>query len=332
VSARRPLVVLRPDAGHGSGRGHVARCVALASAIRRRGGRTLTLLPHRERAPRVAGAVRRYDARESSARVAARLTALRPAAWVVDSYRWTSRDLRPLRRVAPVWVSLDLAAPAAGADGAFAATPHPRGTAADVAPERRLFGPEYFLLPPRLGRAASAGIGDRVAVSFGDGDPRGLTVPVARRLLDGGWRVLAVVGGGVRDRDRVIAELSALGGRVSSLDGRAGLLPVLRRAGWAVLPASQSMGEALALGLPVVVVETATNQSALRRWARRSAVAVDAGRADAGAPARIALALSKLSRSPRRVVALRRRASRAVDGRGALRVARAVLSSAGGAA
>jgi spore coat polysaccharide biosynthesis predicted glycosyltransferase SpsG len=255
----------------------------------------------------------------------------RPAAWVVDTYRLRSRTLQPLRGIAPLWSPMDLPMRRADADGVWAPLAHPGSAARDVPDRRRLFGPRYALLPMEMRRATSAGRGSRVVVSFGAEDRGSMTLPVARRLAENGWYVTAVVGPGVRKRAWLLASLEAIR-HVTPADGRRGLVPVLRRCGWAVLPPSQSMWEALSMGVPVLLVETASNQRATRRWARKTGVAVDGGTAGPAAAGRVASALGRLRSDSRRVATLRRRAVRSVDGRGAMRVAKAILSSAGASA
>jgi spore coat polysaccharide biosynthesis predicted glycosyltransferase SpsG len=149
---------------------------------------------------------------------------------------------------------------------------------------------------------------------------------VARGLAANGWIVTAVVGPGVRRRAHLLAALAATRS-VTAADGGRGLIPLLRRCGWAVLPPSQSMWEALRLGVPVVLVETASNQRATRRWARKARVAVDCGLAGPAAARRVVSALGRLRSDRRRAGALCRRAARTVDGQGAARVAKAILLS-----
>jgi UDP-2,4-diacetamido-2,4,6-trideoxy-beta-L-altropyranose hydrolase len=331
VRRGRPLVVLRPDAGPGCGRGHVARCAALSAALRRLGASTLTLLPDSERAFGRGERVRRFPGASATGGPTAReLLGLRPTAWVVDSYRLSARSLQPLRAVAPLWRPMDEPSARADADGTWAPVDHPRSAAKDVVPRRRLFGARYALLPQGL-RPARHAKGTRVVVSFGAEDLREMTLPVARAIAADGWDVTAVVGPGVRGRMRVLRDLAALE-HVTPRDGRKGLLPLLRRCEWAVLPPSQSMWEALRLGLAVALVETAPNQRAGRRWARKTGAALDCGTAGSARAARGAAALGGRRDDAARAAALRRRAARVVDGRGAARVAAAILASAGASA
>jgi len=233
--------------------------------------------------------------------------------------------------VAPIWMPVDVPRRTTGADGAWAPLPHPRGTASDVKARNRLFGPAYAILPPNLGVAPNAGRGTCAVVSFGSEDHRHLTLPVVRRLVDAGWHVLAVVGAGMLRREQIVRRLLAVGPGVRVVDGRRGLVPSLRRAGWAVLAPGQSMWEALGLGLPTVLVETARNQAPGRAWACRAGLAADGGRAALATPGRVATALARLAASPEWVSRMRTRALGTLDGRGAERIARAILASTLGA-
>ena len=333
MTTRRPLVTLRPDAGPGCGRGHVARCAALAAALRARGARTATWLPKGEPPERSTGTVLRSVASARAGGAGAREMLRRTSdAWVVDSYRLGASDRSALQRHAPLWVPLDRPAARARADGVFAPYAHPRGTARDVDAARRLFGPRFAVLPgdgPPERRSRDDG---RVLVSFGAEDHLGLTVPVATAIARDGVRVLAVLGGGVADRGARLRELRRLAPLVETADGRHGLRRLFGRADSAVLAPGQSLWEALRGGLAVVIVETAPNQRAARRWARANGVALDAGVASAATAGRMVGLLRRLRRDPRGTRAMVRRARRLLDGRGADRVARAILASIGGSA
>jgi hypothetical protein len=81
-----------------------------------------------------------------------------------------------------------------------------------------------------------------------------------------------------------------------------------------------------------VIVETAPNQRGTRAWARAHGVALDAGAAASSSATRVVRLLRSLRRDPRRAIAMGRRARGLLDGRGADRVARAILASIGGSA
>jgi spore coat polysaccharide biosynthesis predicted glycosyltransferase SpsG len=304
--------------------GHQARCAALARALRALGARTLTVLPTGVAPTPGTGAVLRVRARRGSRGAPLdTLLDLRADRFVVDAYGASPRATARLRRRAPLWRPLDLPKRRAGADGVWSAMPLPRGAAADVPPRARLFGPRYAPVLPSPARRR--GRSDAVVVSLGAEDPRGMTVPLARALSDAGRRVVAVVGPGVARRGAVLRDLARLP-RVTAADGRRGLGRWLAGAEAAVLPPSQSALEGLRLGVAVVAVPTAASQRSAFRWLTTSGLAL-APRGRGDAVRRVVSAIAFLRAHPALARGLRASALRAFDGRGAERVARAILGA-----
>jgi len=180
---------------------------------------------------------------------------------------------------------------------------------------RVLAGAEYAVVDPRvieLARAELTGEATRILVSFGAADRDGLAAStaaeVARLIPDsavflpvGPWWDGPVPAG------------------VHALHVDDGLAPDLATSDLVVTAGGVTLLEALALGRPTVVVVTAENQ---RIAAEHVASAGAAVLSTADAAARDAVALAT---DPARRRALSKRAAELVDGRGADRVAAAIV-------
>jgi UDP-2,4-diacetamido-2,4,6-trideoxy-beta-L-altropyranose hydrolase len=195
---------------------------------------------------------------------------------------------------------------------------------------RVLRGLRYTVLDPRLealrsltGRQARKGT-PRVVVSLGGGARAALALRLAQAIRRA-----------APDADVRVAAGFVAGGALRS-DGVRAIAPTafrreLARATAAVLAGGVSLYEACALGVPAVALSVVDAQMpAVRAFSRRG-VALDAGRVHASAPAqaaqiahRVATMTAQLLASPAAQRRLARNAGRAIDGRGAHRVADAI--------
>ncbi len=263
------------DAAGRVGMGHVARCTAVASALRERGAEVRCLGFEAEEPRELDGLVWEPIAEAVEA----------DGLLLLDSYS----DRRG--EFAPDAVFLDEGRPPAGARLVIG----PSGLAP---PEYACLRRPYWT-PPR--REAGAQV-RRVLVSTGAATPAAtLAGEVAAALPDAEVRVTG-------DEDAVGAE--AIGTPPALRDE-------LEACDLAVTGAGQTMLEALAVGRPVVAVITADNQLAQARSVEDVVVL-----AEDDAWARVA----ELAADRERRLDLARRAREAVDGRGAHRVAEALLS------
>ncbi|PWC30978.1 UDP-2,4-diacetamido-2,4,6-trideoxy-beta-L-altropyranose hydrolase [Azospirillum sp. TSO22-1] len=338
-------VLIRADAGVDIGTGHVMRCLALAEALAARGA-AVRFLCARLTAPmeaRLHGAgfpVATIDAEPGSdadaAAVRAALRAEAPMALVVDGYGFGSAWRRAVRGAASVVFAFDdlaelpdLAADLVANAGPAAATlPYGR-----VAPEaRRLLGPAYFPmraeLAARLPAEGEAAGGDRLLVSFGGSDPAGLSAPflkAVRARLDDATGVDLVAGGSAPRLDAVRAAAAAWPCVALHIDTH-DMAGLMRRAGLAVAAAGGTLLELAAFRVPMVLAVVADNQAPGARAAEAAgwAVAVDV-RGGAGGAEHLAEAAAALWRDAERRAAMARTMRGAVDGRGAERLAEALL-------
>lgn len=346
-------VLFRADATAAMGTGHVMRCLAVAEAVADLGGRArfaCAALPEGLRARLLGASVDVLDlpgppgGRDDLSTTAALAAA--SDAVMLDGYHfdevYRAALARTGRRIA-AFDDLGQAPLHAGIvvnpSPAAAALPYGR-----IAPGALLLlGPAYVPLRReiRTARAASCmPLPSRrdLLVTFGGSDPPGLTVPVierlAPRLPDGCRLVVAVGAANPRARDCAAA---AHPGRVAvEIDSR-DMGGLMAGAGLAVSAAGGTVGELAALGVPALLVVVAGNQqlsaasAGAGGWCRVIDVDIgDARPAGAATPAeaaaeRIAGEALALWAAPETRTAMAAAAAGLVDGKGAVRIARAVL-------
>lgn len=342
-------IAFRTTAGKGIGFGHLRRCLTLAHELAVRGFEPRFWLDGDAAALEVvrgAGYVAvtvSGEVREPGWSLAQHARE-RPAALVADSYALDETYFRTLRPAVPLLVIDDLADRALEADlvqnGALDAPTLPYRLGPGPGPGnhmhcRTLFGPAYALLRPsflelRRGVPFRPAV-ERVLVTLGGADPAGHTDAVVRHLL------------GVLSKAVVIeVVLGPLFGTAESLEALAqahprqirlhrappDLAPLMREADLAVSAGGQTTFELAAAGVPAVALELADNQRVLLAGFARAGTLLAVG--EAAAPemgTRLAEAVGRLCMDP----ALRRRMSEAgpalVDGRGAERVATALIEA-----
>ncbi|MCW8138888.1 MAG: UDP-2,4-diacetamido-2,4,6-trideoxy-beta-L-altropyranose hydrolase [Planctomycetota bacterium] len=340
----QPSVLFRCDAGVGIGLGHVMRCLALAQELVDRGVAVrfaVRELPPSTRARLAAegcvvdtiagapGGVR--DAEETLSLV----TAHRASWVVVDGYAFGVDYQRRLRGAGArlLWID-DL-----GELGEYAVDlllnqnlhgrqSHYFGRAA--ADARLLLGPSYTLIRRELRRAAD---GPRVPrprtalLAFGGADPDGLTLIAMEALSDERLSALHAVAlvGPATPADPVHARAEALGGRARVVVDPPEMATLLRGADLCVSAAGSIMWELALFGVPSAFVVAAANQRENARCAADLGSCMLIGAAGEVGPRQLADALAALDSD----VALRSRltatARGMVDGRGAGRVADAML-------
>jgi spore coat polysaccharide biosynthesis protein SpsF len=335
------LLVARADAGPGIGFGHVARTLALLEAWVELGGRAELV------GTGVTGALRERltsfahlsEEAPSPRELVARVSAAGAAAVVLDGYAFGHEEAALARSPLPLLVWDDLGERVPDADvilnqnlGASAAAyPGAKGRVLAGAPYLVLRREFRSALAELTARPAAALAAPRVLVAFGASDPAGMSPRVAGALasrLRAGARVTVIAGAGVSDQTR--AHLERLGSEtenVTVLTDPPSMTPLLAESDLAVLGAGSLAWEALALGVPCVLVAVAPNQQAVVRGAVGARVALDAGPLDSAVEERVAsLALELLSSGELRRE-LSERARRLFDGRGCFRVIDALLDA-----
>jgi spore coat polysaccharide biosynthesis predicted glycosyltransferase SpsG len=309
-----PVVTMLAEAGRGVGLGHLRRCQALAAALTASGAAVELLVAGQgwEPAPAVG-----LDWLGEGPALRETLKARRPAALVVDSYRADEALLRDLGTLVPRLVVVDDFADRAlpvsiGVNGGW----HAARLAYRTLPETlRLFGSEYALLdstyaePAR--RAPGSGIRRVLVTLGGDADPGALLAAVAAVE-----RVIPTAAVDVVVGSWTAPDLAVDG--VTVHRGLASLRPLIVGADLVVSGGGMTLYECLSTGASVVGLAMADNQRPnLDELAR-------AGLIVAAEPS-LDEALARVASEPglrRKLGALGREA---VDGRGATRVAVAIM-------
>lgn len=337
-------VLFRVDGTPAIGTGHVMRCVAIAEALHDQGARCAWLaarltdaLARRIEAEGIALEVIEAapgDPRDLRATIARAGTA---DALVIDNYHFDAAYRAAVRPACRRILALDDLAtePALHADIVVNAS----DGAADLPYDRiapgavRLFGASHAAIRRdiRAAAARAAPISERrrVLLTFGGSDPLGLTAPVLTALAPGlppDLVLTALVGGSTPNPEAVIAAAAPFGARVSVVIDASSVGALMAESGLAVSAAGSTIGELAAVGVPTLAVVIADNQEAGTRAAvaRGTCRAID-GRV-AGAVDRIAEAALALWADEAGRAALAESARSVVDGRGAIRIARALLA------
>jgi len=322
-------VLLVPDCGPGTGLGHLERLLAVADALRETAAHCTVAVPHGDAALRQRVAARGHAPVEMPGDVADRAVAacseVSPDAVVLDAYGVPVAVHSALRRQCSLVVVDDLQG---DCDCDLAVNPSPGGEA------MRPRGAATFLGGARYSPLSSAYLEARaqrdergaeartVLLSTGATALGGLGAQLARELLrcDAGVRVLAVAG------PEVDTAALPVDPRVELLEMPATLGPSLARATVYAGAAGQTSLQAACVGVPAVLVAAVDNQQAQARALEAAGCAMRAT-ADGAAAAAVAL----LDDSDR-LAAMARCGRELIDGRGAERVAEAVLALVAGRA
>lgn len=338
-------LILRADVGAGAGAGHLTRCLSLALAAREAGHDAVFVLEADSAASKEE--VRRAGFASQSAHGAsgspedaaavATLAAERGGDWVVvDGYvfgadyvgelkaadcRVLAFDDHGMRGPSPADVVLDGNLDADPADYSG----HAPGSTL-------LLGSEYVCLRPGFAemreRVLASAVPERAAhlvITFGGGDPVGLSVLALEALRDGrlaDLRSTLVLGPSASPLEHAVPE------GVEVVRGARDMAVLLGRADLALAAAGSTSWELCCLGVPAALVAAAPNQEPIgERLAARGA-AVYLGRADDATAALFADTLAGVVADAGARASLRRSASSLVDGAGAHRVVLAMSECA----
>lgn len=330
----RRLIVFLVSGGARTGMGHVRRCLTLAQALRARGvaiefvvvGDRAAARVIRQAAGTILGVVPRLaDARrwlpgDGSARV------------ILDVKPAPARGLAAIRQAA-AWVGLidDLGRAGLDADLMTNGAAYARSLRYRIRRgARRLLGPNYALLRPAFARPvlrAPRGPVRRILMTVGGSDPRRLTPRLIcwTRAVCPRAHIDVVVGPFFTNRQAI---RSAGPHRV--VDGPSSLAPWMRRADLAVIGGGQTAYEAAACGVPALGIEMAAEQRRNLRAMARAGTLCSVGRGFSRQfERRYRTLLRRLEADPARRVRMGRAGRQLIDGRGAARVAAAIMRSNG---
>lgn len=337
--------VCRVDAGEEAGLGHLQRCLSLAEALGRRAAQVFFLAPELDEV-RARIEARGFhllsssiDWMEPCSRRAAQsivdaARAQRCDAVITDSYEIRDSHVRALRDAGLRVIAIDDLAvePSSahvvvnGAAGA-AALPY-RSFTGDT---EFLLGPQFALLPAAFADVPPRTIGDvdRVLVLVGGSDPNGALARVVQAIdrVPGMFEIVVVLGPFAPSDAG--ATPNGCRHNVRFVRAPRELLPLMRDADLAVSAGGHGLYELAALGTPTVAIRIADSQSHNVTQLAAHGVVRDGGRlGDAALGRRLAAAVTELLDKSLRAE-MSRAGRQLIDGRGAARVAEAVLVSTG---
>jgi UDP-2,4-diacetamido-2,4,6-trideoxy-beta-L-altropyranose hydrolase len=339
--------MIRADAAPEIGTGHVMRCLALAQAWQDSGGSCTFLatdlpaaLAHRLLAEGTE--VQRVAAEPGSAPDATQTACLACAVsadWVVvDGYRFGSDFQRALRDAGHRVLAIDdyghcehysadlVLNQNAHADARLYCHREPSTVL--------LLGTDYVLLRREFltyrdrNRPVSV-LGRKVLVTMGGADPDNITERVVRALnhLDvEGLETLVVVGASNPHRQIIESAMVQSGLRGELLINVTDMAKLMAWADAAVTAGGTSVWELALLGVPALGIGRAHQEIELLRFAASRGIVIDLGSYLDVAPCLIAERLAGLLENSKERARLAEAARRLVDGLGAERVVRAMLS------
>ncbi|MGO8998598.1 MAG: UDP-2,4-diacetamido-2,4,6-trideoxy-beta-L-altropyranose hydrolase [Polyangiaceae bacterium] len=334
-------LVVRADAGPTTGVGHVMRCLALAHAFVTSGGpvtfvTACSVASVRRRIAEIARLVdvpAAYPDPRDAECLATVLTASPGARLVVDGYHLDSSYQRRFRDMAGVLLVVDDYAHLPSYSADLIVNPNIDADAARYPPDARLLlGPTYAMLRPEfapfIGRARpTAARVRKVLVTFGGGDTTDVTRIACEALAalgDVDLHARVVVGA----ESTALTKIARASTTRIELMGPTDEMPALMAwADMAVCAGGVTCWELALLGVPAVAVCLADNQRGNVNGLARAGVIRSVGDVDALTSESLASALRDLMDGVLEREEMGRRGRELIDGRGAERVARALLGA-----
>ncbi|MBN9495464.1 MAG: GNAT family N-acetyltransferase [Alphaproteobacteria bacterium] len=319
------VALIRADGNARIGAGHLVRCAALGDALAALGWRCVHAraaggfaLPGGDGAREI---VELQGPPETHAASALAACGRAPDAAIVDHYELGDAFAAAIAPDAGRLVRID-DGPGAPLRGDIIVNPAPGIDAAGYGPVRALTGPVYALLRPAFAAARrdprrAPGAGRRVLVTLGASTPVARIAEVAAKIAALGSVTVEAIGG------PDAADFPAPPG-VELRRGWSDLAAAIARADLVVTAGGGTVWEMCCLGVPGVVVVTAENQRRNAAALAAAGAARVAGDLDTAAPDRIARAVGDLLDDSAGYAAMAGKAWALCDGRGAMRVARAI--------
>lgn len=333
-------ILFRCDARPELGGGHVMRCLTLADALARRGAQ-IAFATNRE-APDLSGALARAPYPRLNADTPGALP--RPDGWaradwlVVDHYQLDANHHAAMRRSGErLAVIDDLADRRLDCDLLIDHNPGKEPADYDnrvPSHARRLVGPAYALLRPEFAAARKASLARRAAprlesvlVTMGLTDVGAVTRRVIEALRQAcpALAIEAVIGRHAPSRP-ALEERAARDRAFTLTVDASDMATRMQAADLAIGAVGGTALERCTLGLPSIAVPLAGNQRAATH-VLDSAGAVIMLEFDDGLEARLGALVSSLASAPGRLASMSAAAAAICDGRGAERVANAMLEA-----
>ena len=327
--------------GRNIGLGHVRRCLSLAGALKKRSVECEFLLGADQGvADTVSGSgfVCRQGKGDAND-VVERIRELTPAVVVADSYAFTSDYFRQLAGAGRPVVAIDdlenQPLPVAMVVNSRAGV-GPDDYDRHVTPQTRLLlGPAYALLRPEFADNPGRTIPPQargVLLTLGGSDNTNLMPRLLRWVAaELGWVDLAVVLGPLFDnRQEIAATAAAIGSRAALHEQPGDVRALMLGADIAVSGGGQTLYELAATATPTVGIQLAENQTGNLSAFESSGVLTWAGDVQyQDLEAAVRTRVRHLAENPQERAAMAAAGRKLVDGRGAERVAAAVMELAG---
>ena len=331
-------LIFRADGGSKRGMGHIFRVVELMRFLKHRWRiRSLLVLradPDAARVVRRAGiAFRRLPSAASEQEEARRLNRIArnvgSRALVLDVLDTKPKRIRALRRYFRAIVTLDDRGEGAPlCDAVVHMLTRPRSERKPSAAARVYSGARFVVVRREFlacRRRSIAPVARHFVISIGGADPAGLSVKAARAVLamDFSPRVTLVQGPAFRHRAAAEKLARTAEGRLRLVRSPARLAPHLAEADIAVVSGGMGAYEAAAMGIPTVAIcqtEAEWRDNVLREYPFVVSLGIGARLSDE----RMRTVLERLAVDSSRRRMLRRKALRAIDGRGLERVAKII--------
>jgi UDP-2,4-diacetamido-2,4,6-trideoxy-beta-L-altropyranose hydrolase len=339
-------MVIRADAGPGIGTGHVMRCLALAVGLRGRGAPVEFL---GKAPPAVVERVceegfhwqqiDKTHPNPSDLTTTRDLLTHRSASWLIlDGYHFTPQYQSSVRAFNKRLLVVDDDARHEQYDvdillnqNLSAASLQYRFASSST---RVLFGPHFALLRPEFSRTNMCRDipqhAERLLVTMGGTDPAEgafLALEALRRLAQNELTVRIVAGIDNPRMHELTLASRELGPRVEVLGAVGNMAEHLAWADMALTASGSTVWEMCCLGLPMLLIVTASNQLGIAKALHQHGAAVSLGEIEYITPDMLTASLKKFLGDPSLRQALSQAGKQLVDGRGAARVAEILLDS-----
>jgi UDP-2,4-diacetamido-2,4,6-trideoxy-beta-L-altropyranose hydrolase len=341
MPADAPLLLLRADAGLGIGSGHASRLLSLAESWIDAGGRArmFTFAPSAALKARagvlgveLAELPAAHPDRADQEAVLRAVTSAPKGSWIaVDGYRFDAPYLTALRAAGARVLRVDDAPRGQVPCDAFLdPNPGAETSSPSVPPQAlALLGTRWALLRSSFSRAAkkrgSSGASRRVLISFGGEDPvdaTGLALRALRRAKTP-FEAAVVVG---PDNPRAASLAKLAEGLPVRIERAADMPALMRDSDVGLICGGTTMLEACAAGLASLVVTVAANQEPGTAALAERGLVRSLGPAQGLDEERLAAALESLLSNADERERLSSAGRAALDGKGAARVAAALLA------
>jgi len=338
-------VLFRVDASDLVGLGHLRRCLSLAGALQRFGVHCVFLT---NEDPRTRDRVKDHGfehctldgveswGKEDIGKTMEIAAASGAVAVVVDSDREGAGYLRTLRDAGLFVCAVEDLAPhsfpcqlVVNGDAHAKSLPY-RSSSSDT---MFLLGPEYAMLHSEFWEVAERASTDSVRnilVTFGGADGYNLTPRVLTLLetLPGSFSVTAIIGPFFKNVNSIEAALRGGNRPVELVGAPTSVYKLMMQADLAISAGGQTLYELACVGCPTIAVRTAANQDGQLGVLEEVGVLRIAGRADDSRIVdRLVGAIRPLLANGEARGAMSTAGQRLIDGQGALRVARAIVTA-----